>query len=392
MSSDDVIEDKFVGKFSDLPFSAEYLNLSFLRERISLCDAPTSPEWSLLPVDPPAQVDVCIFHAPCSDGSAAAFAVSKKFGDNCSFYGVNRGSGDTDCFLPTYKIDGSHVLLVDYVYSEPLMRELIERAASVTVIDHHVSELPLLRDVLGFSIFDPDCAAENEMTTDFAHSPLKAIYSSKVSACILTWKWFFPSEPVPILFAYINDNDVGEWKLSNIGNFVSGFCVDSSVLRPGWSEFYHFQPFREALNMGPDFIRSRILLGMIAKQIEWRDVYAEAQRCADKRLKVAPQYICRVLNVSPTSSSGLLFRSLLSGEYLYDESWDPKPPADIALHYFFIDSNGSWKCSLRSSHGDVNVGEIASKLGGGGHACAASFTLYGDFDDLFLPDTTFIDN
>ena len=369
-----------VTSFSDLASSGEqWLNLEYLADRVSV-----NLETILLdpiPVNPPDQVDICIFHAPCSDGSASAFVLSRYFEGACSFYGVNRGSGDTDKYLPS-GVAGKHVLLVDYVYSESLMCELIDVCASVTVIDHHVSEVALI-EKLGFSIFNLD---STELLQNYESGKrLQAVYSSKVSACIITWNLFFPAVPVPLLFKYINDNDVGDWKLDNIGNFIAGFSVDSAVLRPGWSEWTHFQPFAEYIKAGADFVRSRIVIGMIAKQIEWRDVYAEAQRSADRRLKVAPSLLCRVLNVTQTASSGLLFKSLLSGDYLYDDSWEPRPPADIALHYYFIDSNGSWKCSLRSASENINVGDIASKLGGGGHACAASFTLYGDLDDLFIP-------
>lgn len=375
-----------ITSFSDLPFSGEWLNLPLLRNLLSTTSSTTisAVDFSALQsLELNRNINLCVFHAPCSDGSAAAFVVSKFFGPQCSFYGVNRGSGDTDTYLPS-GVEGSHVLLLDYVYSENLMRELIKIAESVTVIDHHVSELALLRK-LGFSVLNLDHQDMLFSANSDTKRRLLGIYSSRVSACILTWKWLYPSDPIPMLLCYINDNDVGSWSLPNIGNFVAGFCVDSCVLRPGWSEWTDFKHFSDSVDAGSDFVRSRILIGMIAKQIEWRDVLAEAQRCADRRLKVAPNFLCRVLNISQTASSGLLFRSLLSGKYLYDDSWEPREPADIALHYYFIDSNGTWKCSLRSASQDVNVGEIASKLGGGGHACAASFTLYGDLDELFLP-------
>ncbi|GBE01429.1 bifunctional oligoribonuclease and PAP phosphatase NrnA [bacterium BMS3Bbin06] len=42
---------------------------------------------------------------------------------------------------------------------------------------------------------------------------------------------------------------------------------------------------------------------------------------------------------------------------------------------------GKWKASLRSK-GDVNVAEVAFRLGGGGHKNAAGFKLEGDIDDV----------
>jgi bifunctional oligoribonuclease and PAP phosphatase NrnA len=44
-------------------------------------------------------------------------------------------------------------------------------------------------------------------------------------------------------------------------------------------------------------------------------------------------------------------------------------------------SDGTWRASLRS-RGRVDVGALASELGGGGHAYAAGFTAGGDVDEL----------
>jgi len=126
-----------------------------------------------------------------------------------------------------------------------------------------------------------------------------------------------------------------------------------------------------------------IIVGMISREIEWRDVYTDAQRCIERRLGVFPQTLCRVLNVSPGSRMGALANALLSGSF----SDPPRPPCDVAILYYKIDVNGSFKISFRSNEG-VNVGEIARLLGGGGHAQAASVTLYSSsIDDLFLCDT-----
>lgn len=362
--TDELVVDAF-SRFTDLPPSGEWLNMPLVRSSVSVSTDCYIPEidvsgWP----SPPIHVDVCIFHAPCFDGTAAAFAVGKKYGKDCSFFGVNRGSGDTDVYLPNH-IDGVHVVLVDYVYSRPLMEELISRAATVTVVDHHDSERDLLNEFL--------CKFETKFFL---------IFSTACSASMLAYRWLFPDESVPQIYHYINDNDTGSRSLVNVGKFISGFSIYSPVIRPGWSEFSDFDFFCECVSGGPDFIRSRIMVGIIAREIEWRDVYADAQRCTDKRLKVAPQHICRILNIGRSANSGALSRALLSGEYLADGF--SAGPADISFLYYRIDVNGSWKVSLRSD--TVNVGEIAGLLGGGGHTAAGSFTYYGgDILELFDP-------
>jgi hypothetical protein len=345
----------------DLPESGEWLNLDYLRNRGLGIDSDFClDEPSIIEPISIDRVDVCVFHAPCPDGTAAAFAIGEKHPD-CDFFGVNRGSGDTDSHIP-YFDEGAHVVLVDYVYSEALMEELIETAGRVHVIDHHVSEHDLLQKLA------------KKFSGKFFFT-----FSTSVCAAVLAWKLFHPDEVIPVLYHYINDNDVGAWKLANVGRFAAGFSVASPVVGPGWSRNDDFTYFKSCVIEGEKFIVSRILMGMIAKHIEWRDVNHDAQRSADRRLKVAPQFICRVVNVSYTSSSGGLHRALLEG-------------ADVSLLYYYVDCNDSWKCSLRSSSPETNVGYIAAQLGGGGHACAASFSYKGDFNQLFLPDQNWPDD
>ena len=356
-------------QFHDLPPNGEWLNMDLIRKRVQISQDDESPVLELPAFPPPPDVvDVCIFHAPCSDGTAAAFAVGKRFGDACKFFGVNRGSGDTDTELPE-GLEDKTIVLVDYVYSRELMINLLDVALAVVVVDHHISELPLLEELK---------AGENG-------EKLTVIFSTQCCAATLTYKWLFPADPLPILYEYINDNDIGKWSLINTGKFVSGFAAESPVIRPGWSEWTHFEYFQECLSGGADFVRSRILVGILAKHIEWRDVYAEAQRCVERRLKVAPEYLCRVLNVSYSANGGLA-RALLTGEYAFDGYH--RGPCDISFLYYYIDATRKWKVSLRSTdESGVNVGEVASRLGGGGHTCAASITVEGSIDGLFLSDS-----
>jgi oligoribonuclease NrnB/cAMP/cGMP phosphodiesterase (DHH superfamily) len=354
-------------RFSDLPLDNEWLNMKAVKNKVPISRDSASVslsdifrEQSSVP-DPPSHIDVCIFHAPCFDGTAAAYAVGRRYSD-CWFYGVNRGSGDTDMYLPK-GLEGKNILLVDYVYSSDLMNQLIELASDVYVVDHHDSELEML-----------------------SRLPINLVFSTQYSASYLTWLWLF-EEPPPILFAYINDNDTGNWSLTNVGKFIAGSSIYSPVLRPGWSECCDFEYFDECVSGGTDYVQSRILIGMIAKEIEWRDIRTDAQRCVDKRLVVAPEFKCRVLNISYSSNNGAVSKSLIEGTFWGEEYTDQIGPADLSFLYYKIDKNGSWKIALRSVSDSVNVGQIASYLGGGGHVNAASIIYYGDrIDDLFCSD------
>jgi uncharacterized protein len=337
--------------------SLDWINSSFLSSKITInCDffsnRPNLPE---LPLSPD-HVDVCIFHSVCHDGTAAAYAVGRRY-PTCEFFGVNRGSGDTDLQLPD-GLAGKHVMLVDYVYPEHLMVELIETAASVWVVDHHTSEEELLKSLLPSS---------------------QVVFSPHFSAAILTWV-FLHGDSVPPLIGYIDDNDVGRWALPNIGKFVSGFSVHSPAVRPGWGKFSDFDQFGLCIEKGETFIKAMIVIGVLASDIEWRDVYSDAQRSVERRLRKAPKFSCRVLNVSPSARNGALSRALLRGDY------EGGYPADISILYYYVDANGTYKLSLRAAdESSADIGEIAGMYGGGGHGKAGSISgLTGGIDELFL--------
>ena len=343
------------------------MNQDYLSSKLTVSSSP-SFDPKIPTYDGSISYDVCIFHAPCNDGTAAAYSVSLKFPD-CDFFGVNRGSGTNDAFLSTEfldsKIAGKNIVLVDYVFPKYTMMELVDCANHVLVIDHHISEYNMLKTEIGLP--------ESQF-----------VFSIDFAACVLTWKYFSPSLPIPPLISYVNDSDIAQYLLSNTSLLISGMAVQSPVVGPGlWTQSRDdpFREFHRAISRDLEYIRSMMLVGIIAREIEWRDIYTDAQRCLEKRLKIAPNLSCRIVNVSPGPRMGALANALLSGSF----SDPPSPPCDIALLYYRIDVNQSYKISLRSS--DTNVGKIARLLGGGGHTQAASLTVYAStIDHLFEED------
>ncbi|TEB17646.1 hypothetical protein C9890_0511 [Perkinsus sp. BL_2016] len=320
-------------------------------------DAAEDETWIDFPPKPEV-IDLCVFHAPCPDGTAAAYAVGKAF-PQARFFGVNRGDCNTDSWLPC-GVEGKHVVLVDYVYPRALMEELLEKAARVIVVDHHQSELDFLE----------------ELSSKFATEKFVYIYSDTFCAAVLAWKWLMPPDnPLPLVFKYICDNDTGTWDLSHSSDFRRGLDAISPIVDCGECDFNRdFCRFDEGVIYGRRFVMSRVVMGVIAWYVKEQLVGGDAQRFANRRLKVAPELVCRVLNTSNTSHSDLRKR------------WEADE-FDLSLVYYYVDRLGYWKCSLRSNDRErINVETIAKCFGGGGHAGAASFHYRGpSMEDLFLP-------
>jgi oligoribonuclease NrnB/cAMP/cGMP phosphodiesterase (DHH superfamily) len=74
---------------------------------------------------------LCIYHGNCADGFGAAWVVRKAL-----------GMGHVDFHAGTYQdappdVTGRDVLLVDFSYKRAVMAEVVAKANSVKVLDHH---------------------------------------------------------------------------------------------------------------------------------------------------------------------------------------------------------------------------------------------------------------
>jgi oligoribonuclease NrnB/cAMP/cGMP phosphodiesterase (DHH superfamily) len=128
-----------------------------------------------------AAPDVVLYHAECSDGFGAAWALWKKF-PSARFMPVKHGQPPPD------GLAGRHIVMVDFSYPRPVLETLAEQAGGLLVLDHHITAQQAL-DGLPFAYFD-----------------------QKKSGAVLAWEWAHP-EPVPWLLQYIQDKDLWEWAL-----------------------------------------------------------------------------------------------------------------------------------------------------------------------------------
>ena len=87
-------------------------------------------------------------------------------------------------------------------------------------------------------------------------------------------------------------------------------------------------------------------------------------------------FIRSKLNLWDLSMNTLDFNSTT-----FESVWDPNK-YDLMLP-FAVKSNGKVRCSLYTTKPEINCGEIAKALGGGGHRQAAGFELdSGQFQSL----------
>lgn len=125
--------------------------------------------------------DVVLYHADCSDGFGAAWALWKKY-PRAEYQPVKHG------FPPPPNLTGRHVVMVDFSYSRPILETMAHEAGSLQVLDHHVTAQDALAG-LPFAYFD-----------------------LKKSGAVLAWEWAH-QEPAPWLLQYVQDKDLWNWAL-----------------------------------------------------------------------------------------------------------------------------------------------------------------------------------
>lgn len=270
----------------------------------------------------PAQLpNVVLYHADCTDGFGAAWALWKRV-PSARFIPVKHGMPPPD------GLADRHVLIVDFSYERATLEAISRNAASVLVLDHHITAQQGLAG-LPYVYFD-----------------------QKKSGAVLAWEWAH-EEPPPWLLQYVQDKDLWTWALPSsreISAALASYPHDFTV----WDGLR-----QEALETeGRAILRyENELVGKIAAAAVLVSFHG----------KTVPAVYSAVL----TSQVG--------------ERLSKGHPFCIIWH----DRDGRRYYSLRSTADGADVGAIAISHGGGGHTHAAGFsvTLALDSPDPLAPLT-----
>lgn len=251
--------------------------------------------------------DVVLYHAECQDGFGAAWALWKRF-PSARFLPVKHG------VPPPSGLARHHVVIVDFSYARATLEALAKEAASLLILDHHITAQRALEGL------------------PFAH------FEEKKSGAVMAWEWAH-DQPVPWLLRYVQDKDLWHWDLPASREINAALASYSH-------EFEIWDGLRqETLEAeGHAILRyENELVGKIA---------AEAVLVSFQSTTV------------PAVQSAVLTSQL--GEWLCRDY-----PFCIIWH----DRDGRRYYSLRSRADGADVGAIAAAHGGGGHTHAAGFSV-----------------
>lgn len=265
-----------------------------------------------------------IYHAQCSDGFGAAWAIWKLLGEEASYHAAVHGSE------PPPEVAGRHVIIADFSYPRKTLDAIKTLASSLIVLDHHKSAQ---EDLQGF---------------DGAH------FDMTRSGAGMAWDHFHPGEPRPPLIDYIEDRDLWNWKLPKSREVLTAF----ECIKPSFDNYNAFNQELEA----PGGIDAVAAKGSAMLEYKSAKVRSLAERAYMTDLSALLSLDDPTLQV-PTVNTAVFHSEV--GNLLAQ-----KHPLVIIWHRA---DDGTYRHSLRSAN-KVDCSMIARHWGGGGHANAAGFT------------------
>lgn len=267
---------------------------------------------------------LCLHHND-ADGRASAAIVRRALGEKVRYYEMDYGEP-----VPWDEIElTDKVVMVDFSLPAAEMIRLVEMTEFVW-IDHHISSLEMMAGIA---------------------DDWPGLRDVGDAGCVLTWKYFFPGEPIPRAIVLIGDRDIWRWAEEDTGPFDEGLYQRDT--RPENDELW--QPL---LDDDRKLLQELIAEGEILRQARLLDIRRTVQKFG---FEVNFEGY-RTLAVNARSSGDM-------GAIIRQQGYQ------IAYCYVEIWRDGRLVTMVTLYSDEVDVSQIARKFGGGGHHGAAGFSF-----------------
>jgi len=267
------------------------------------------------------QKPLVIYHGNCADGFSAAWCFWKKFKDDYEYHPGVYSQKPPD-------VTNRNVFLVDFSYSREIVADMLTKAKTVTLIDHHETAIKNLTGLTG----------------------LIQRTSLDKSGAILAWEYVHGTTCPPVLLEYIQDRDLWKFKLA-LSKEVNSYV---------FSHDYSFETWDKLMTLKSPELLSISVAGAAIMRKHEKDV-KELVSFSRRKMTIGG-YIVPVANLPYTMAS--------------DAAGEMATEFPFAATY--IDTDEHRIFSLRSRKDSstwINVAEIAEGYGGGGHEHASGFRV-----------------
>lgn len=263
---------------------------------------------------------VIFYHKDCPDGFGGAYGAWKKFGDAAEYRGVDYGKPLPD------DLTGAQVYFIDVCFPQEQMDAVKAVAAHLTVLDHH------------------------EGVEEITKSMPEFVFDSNRSGATIAWSYFHPSEPVPELLTYVEDDDLFRFALPETRPMITYLTA-----RP-----YSFEAWDQAAHALTDENMRAELLATAHAYAEYFELLAAVavEKAKLVRFEGVECYFATAHPLKPMKSlvGNLLVK--MQGPFALVVTAHPK----------------GYGISIRGD-GTVDVSAIAQKYGGNGHPNSAGFGI-----------------
>ena len=263
-----------------------------------------------------------IYHKGCPDGFGAAWAASRSRELNGAQFIAAEPEGP-----PPQLKDPEVIYIIDVSFTPEDMRNLHDQHGqqNVILLDHHETAEAKLSGM-------PNCH-----------------FDMSKSGAVMAWEHFHPGTPVPELLLFVQDRDLWKWELHD-SRAVSAYLHSQRRSFNNWDNIHNVLKRRKTS-------REKIIAaGQAILEVETRAI-----RNALSKIQYG-----KIGGHEVPIVNSQVHRSEI-GNALAEQH----PDHPFAAVYYDTTHVRNW--SLRSTPNGVDVGAVAMKLGGGGHARAAGF-------------------
>lgn len=276
-------------------------------------------------------IDILLYHDPCMDGTAAAWAITRYF-YVFETIGISAGASFTR------DVQDKTIVFVDTCPPLENINELVNKNNKIIVLDHHKSAEPILY-------------------SNLRNGRISFIYDIKRSGCQIAWD-FSTTQKRPWVIDYIADRDLWLFKLKN-SKLINLALMENGIITFSDLDFY------SKLDEPP---KELIVIGEIVQELNKKKIEEALDNSIITESKInGKNYTVSLGSIDDPNLISDFGEALTGVEYngkLVDFSviWYRKGPNELGF-------------SLRGSKQSPDLVTIAQAFGGGGHEKASGFSV-----------------
>lgn len=277
----------------------------------------------------PDDVDCLVYHYPCCDGSGAGVAAWMARGDTIKYAPLDYGKP-----FDEQQLRDKNVVLIDCSFKPDQLARVRTIAKKVMILDHH------------------DSAAKN-----LSGEPGCFFYMHN-SGALLSWHYFHGMDKVaPDVLQLIEDRDLWRWKQRD----RSEPLFHAIISLPRQPDFKKYMTLLDPVELDKAIAGGRVIM---QQNKAWcLSKIDDAKRCKFQVPNTSEVYDIMALELKEERLVSEL------SEELYN-----KYEVDFVM-IWHQHADNRYKISFRNNNQRINVGDIASALGGGGHPRAAGASI-----------------